>query len=673
VNCDKSIMNIKGVGAKTFEKLKRLGISSIKDSIYYYPRDYVDRGKIKFISEFLNEEYGTVRAFVETVSSRGRYGHKGNILKLTVVDKTMKCDVVFFNAKFISDKFKAGKEFFFYGQIKFEGYRRVMMHPEFIESSSPSIEEFLSIRPIYSLTKELSQNEIFKIQKKVFKELNEIIPESLPETVILKNELCSGDYAVRKIHFPDNFKELECAKNRLVYEELFKLQMTLYMIKRNTILKVGPSLSDIYVSDIIESLPFKLTEGQNDVIKEIFNDSLSQKPMNRLVQGDVGSGKTVVAMIAMAAFAREGFQSVLMVPTEILAEQHYSFFNKYCEDEGVELLTGSSKKKDIIYEKIKMGNSKIIIGTHALIQDKVEYNNLAFVVTDEQHRFGVRQRSALFEKGNNPNVLIMTATPIPRTLSLILYGDVDISIIRDIPKGRLKVKTHYVKKEKINDMYGFIRKNIRSGRQAFFICPLVEDSDELNLTSIEKYYEKIKNIFSEFNVGFIFGKMKSSEKEEIMKSFSRNELNILIATTVIEVGIDIPNANIMVINDSERFGLAQLHQLRGRVGRGKHQSYCFLTSNNLSEMGKQRIKTMCGTNNGFEIADKDLELRGPGEIIGVRQHGIPEFKIANLARDLEVLKKVQEDVSEIIRDFTPESMNQFFEVYLRETFNGFTI
>jgi ATP-dependent DNA helicase RecG len=420
-------------------------------------------------------------------------------------------------------------------------------------------------------------------------------------------------------------------------------------------------------------LPFKLTESQNSVLKEIFNDVVSLRPMNRLIQGDVGSGKTVIAMIAMAAFAREGVQSVLMVPTEILAEQHYSFFKDYCEDEGVELLTGSSKNKDIIYERIKNGDSKIIIGTHALIQDKVEYKNLGFVVTDEQHRFGVRQRNALFEKGNNPNVLIMTATPIPRTLSLILYGDVDISIIKDIPKGRLKIKTHYIKKEKINDMHNFIRKNIKAGRQAFFICPLVEESDELNLTSVEKYYEKIKKIFAEFNVGFIFGKMKNNEKEFIMKSFSRNEINILVATTVIEVGIDIPNANIMVINDSERFGLAQLHQLRGRVGRGKYQSYCFLTSNNLSEIGRRRVKTMCTTESGFEIADKDLELRGPGEIIGVRQHGIPEFKIASLSRDLEVLKKVQEDVAEIIMDFTPESMKEFFEVYLKETFDGFTI
>ncbi len=668
-----TLKTLKGVGDKTYEKINRLGLYTIGDCISNYPRGYVDRSVVKPLSDFKDGEYGTVHGIVQSFNLAGRYGGAKGLFKVQIVDSSMKAEVVFFNAKYLGDQFTVGQECYFYGQVKVSGRKRTLFHPEFIDFHHKDKDHFLGIKPIYNLTKGVSLNEVIKIQRQALGFVTADIQETLPNDVLLKHQLIPIDVALKNIHFPESEEGLLLAKRRLAYEELFKLQLALFALKRKAGDVEGTVIEAIEVNDVLTSLPFELTNAQKSVVEEIKKDMAARKGMNRLIQGDVGSGKTVVALLAMVMAAKRGYQSVLMAPTEILAEQHYQFVQQYAEAFGVLLLTGSTKKKKAVYEKIASGEAKIIIGTHALIQDQVIYDKLGLVVTDEQHRFGVRQRNALVKKGEMANVLIMSATPIPRTLSLILYGDVDISIINERPKGRKEIKTHYVKPEKRESMYDFIRKSVKEGQQVYFVCPLVEESDILDLNSVETFYEDLSKRYAEFNVGILHGKMKPKAKEETMRLFSENKLQVLVATTVIEVGIDVPNATMMVINDADRFGLAQLHQLRGRVGRGDVQSYCFLLSDALGKVAVERIQTMCQSNDGFEIADKDLALRGPGEILGVRQHGIPELRIANLSQDQELLKEAQVDAKSIFETYSGDELKAYLNRYIGDVLKELTL
>ncbi|MDO5389257.1 MAG: ATP-dependent DNA helicase RecG, partial [Clostridia bacterium] len=474
-----------------------------------------------------------------------------------------------------------------------------------------------------------------------------------PSHILEKHNLCSREFAVRNIHFPINDDAFFKARRRLVFDELLLLQLHLLELKGNVCGKKSSILIEDHNDDEVRNeLGFKLTKAQEKVLCEIKGDFKKGFVMNRLIQGDVGSGKTAVAMIAAYIAVKNGYQTVLMAPTDVLANQHYKSFCSVFEKLNIkcELLTSGLKKreKDRAYDNIESGYAKIIIGTHALIQDKVRYNNIGLVITDEQHRFGVRQREMLAEKGNEPHVLVMTATPIPRTLALILYGDLDISIIDELPPGREKVDTFAVDHGYYQRLYSFVRKEILKGRQTYIICPMIEENDKAELRAVISYTEELdRNIFPEFRVACVHGKMKNNEKQEIMEDFAKGNIDILVSTTVIEVGINVPNATLMIIENAERFGLSALHQLRGRVGRGSEKSYCVLVSDTKNKTSKERLKIMCKTNDGFVISEKDLTLRGPGDFFGTRQHGLPEMKIANLYKDIDILKEVQQTAIEL--------------------------
>ena len=513
------------------------------------------------------------------------------------------------------------------------------------------------IIPIYPLTYNLSQNNLRKIMESAIKEVYGKLEETLPQYLLTEYNLENINDATKNIHFPKEFKDFDIARNRLVFEELLSVQLALLELKntyRND--EKGIKFSkEAKMSDVINTLPFKLTKAQLRVLEEIDNNMESEKSMNRLLQGDVGSGKTVVAMCAAYKAVKSGYQVAIMAPTAILATQHLENFKSILEKLDIKcelLISGiTKKKKEEILERLRNGDIDILIGTHAIIEENVIFKNLGLVVTDEQHRFGVKQRSKIAEKGKNPDILVMSATPIPRTLALILYGDLDISIIDELPPNRKKVETFAVNKNMTDRVNNFIKKQIQEGRQAYVVCPLVEENEEMDLKSVEKLYETYsKEVFQEYRVEYIHGKMKAKEKDSIMERFKKKEIDILISTTVIEVGVDVPNSNIMVIENAERFGLAQLHQLRGRVGRGEYQSYCILKFEGKSENLRKRMKVMCETNDGFVISEKDLELRGAGDFFGTMQHGLPEFKIANLFEDIDTLKMVQSVAMKILEE-----------------------
>ena len=550
---------------------------------------------------------------------------------------------------------KFGHRYKFYGKISNTYGKITISSPVFDEEGKDS--NTGKIIPIYPLTYQLSQNVLRKIIENGLKEVQNQLRETLPSYILKDYNLQGINEATQKIHFPKNFDEFNIARKRLVFEELLSTQLALLELKNSYLTEEkGIQFSkDAKISDIINKLPFKLTKAQLRVIEEIDTNMESEKPMNRLLQGDVGSGKTVVAMCAAYKAVKSGYQAAIMAPTAILATQHLENFKNILEEMGIKvelLISGITKKnKEGILERLKNGDIDILIGTHAIIEENVIFKNLGLVVTDEQHRFGVKQRTKIAEKGKNPDVLVMTATPIPRTLALILYGDLDISIIDELPPNRKKIETFAVSKKLEQRVDSFIQKQIEEGRQAYIVCPLVEENEEMDLQSVQKLYEKYKTeIFPQYKVEYIHGKMKAKEKDEIMAKFKQHEIDILISTTVIEVGVDVPNANIMVIEDAERFGLAALHQLRGRVGRGQYQSYCILKYEGKGETVRKRMKVMCETNDGFIISEKDLELRGSGDFFGTMQHGLPEFKIANLFEDMNILKLVQSVAIRIIED-----------------------
>ena len=667
------VQSIKGVGPKKTVKLQRMGMFNIEDVLYSFPREYEDRRNVKYIAQLTNDEQVLICAKVLAISKSKYVKNRKQMLRVLVEDKTGKLEIVFFNASYYYKAFTIDKKYYFYGRVSISFDRKQMIHPDFSEVND---EDIKAIMPIYPLTEGISQNERRRIQKNALHYID-CIDEYLPDEILKRNRLCGIKYALKEIHFPQSFDAVKVAKFRLIFEELLILQTGLLMIKNRLQkdLKGIVFSKEIPVDKFIEQLPFTLTNAQKRAIDEIINDMESPKVMNRLIQGDVGSGKTVVAAAAVYKSVLSSYQAVVMAPTEILAQQHFKTFKKFFNafEIKIEFLSGSTSKKyrEEILAGLESGDINVLIGTHAVIQDNVKFFKLGLVITDEQHRFGVNQRAALSDKGIRPDILVMTATPIPRTLALILYGDFDISIIDEMPAGRKKIKTLCLDMQNRIQAYELIKQEISKGRQAYIVAPLIEDSENLNTRSVESLFEELESFFSGYKIAILHGNLKQTEKDEIMGKFINGEISVLISTVVIEVGIDVPNATVMVIENCERFGLAQLHQLRGRVGRGQEQSYCILINGSDNEISQRRAQIMEETDNGFLIAEEDLKIRGPGEFFGTRQHGIPEMKIANLFKHIKILSQVQKE-AEIILNSDPlleKKDNNKFKLKILSLFN----
>ncbi len=650
-----SVQYIKGVGPKKHKLLQRLSIFTVEDLIYTFPREYEDRRSVKTVQALVDGEKTSLYLEVCGKIQEKSFRRRMKIYTLPVKDDTGTAQLVFYNTPFIKQVFHAGDKIFVHGKVKIDFYAVQILHPEYSIIKEEQCQEFQQIMPIYKLTEGLSQKDFYALQKLVFKQNMKFLKEFLPEDILERNKLCGLDFALENIHFPTSSQNLRIAKYRLIFEELLILQLALLLIKgqfeEN---REGISFNKMpQLKVFIENLPFQLTQAQKKVLDDIREDMESSMVMNRLVQGDVGSGKTILAIIALYKAALNNYQGAFMAPTEILAEQHYETVRSLLEPLGVKiaLLSGSitKKNKEKILEEIETGKVDIVVGTHAVIQENVRFHKLGLAITDEQHRFGVRQRVNLSNKGLNPDILVMTATPIPRTLALILYGDLDISIIDQLPPGRKAIETYCVDENKRKRIYTFVRKQIQEGRQAYIVCPLIEESESIEAKStIELYDELTREYFQDMKVGLLHGKMKSAEKEKLMKTFKSGDMDILVSTTVIEVGVNVPNASVMVVENSERFGLAQLHQLRGRVGRGSYQSYCILVNYGKNPITLERMKIIEGSTDGFVIAEKDLALRGPGEFFGTRQHGLPELKIANLFKHIKILHQVQIEAKKVL-------------------------
>ncbi len=630
-----NIQYLKGVGEKRALLLHKLGIDTVGALLRFYPRSYEDWSNVTPIADARGMGNVCIRARVTAPVKEHRIRKNMVLYKFTAADSSASMQVTIFNSKYEAAKIHIGSEYLFYGKINSDSFYLDMSAPRIAPTSAKGI------RPIYSQTHGMPSSAIEKLVQNALSAV--VLDEILPEKVIEENNLCSLEYAIKNIHFPSDKDALEIARKRLVFEELFLLQSALLMMKRSNREKTACIMKQDYSDEFISSLPFNMTSAQVRSVKECVADMKNDRPMSRLVQGDVGSGKTAVAAAVAYNSVKNGFQAALMAPTEILAEQHFKTFRAFFEKTEMctELLTGSmtKKQKESVKNRLENGEVDIIIGTHALISENVNFDSLGLVITDEQHPFGVAQRTALSSKGESPHVLVMSATPIPRTLAMIMYGDLDISVIDEYPKGRQQIETYAVSSELHSRVYNYIKKHIDEGRQGYIVCPLVEEGEEnLELISAEEYFEELSGgEFKNYRLGLLHGKMKPAAKESVMRDFANGEIDLLIATTVIEVGIDVPNAAIMVIENAERFGLSQLHQLRGRIGRGQHKSTCIFISDG-GKKAKERLDIMCKTMDGFVIADEDLKLRGPGDFIGNRQHGLPEFRIADIFSDLDTLR-----------------------------------
>ncbi|MBO5357940.1 MAG: ATP-dependent DNA helicase RecG [Clostridia bacterium] len=643
------IQYLKGVGAKRAEILKSKGIDTVGALLRFYPRKYLDWTKTYPISRAPFFENVCVRAKIVTPIEEFKTKSSVVIYKFIAEDESGRMFVSLFNQRFLAEKLKMDREYLFYGKLDGNFGARQM--------SSPIIKpaDYNVIEPIYPASRDMSSVQLSRLVKTAVNSLE--LEETLPQIILERNNLCSLKFAVENIHFPMSPEAFKKAKERLVFEELFVLQVALSIIKLKSHQKSGCIIKNNSVEAFKQTLPFELTNAQSRVIDECIKDMQSGRPMTRLIQGDVGSGKTMVAAALCAVAAENGYQSALMAPTEILAEQHFKTLSNINEYSGIKcgLLTGSltAKQKAAVKKQLTDGEIDVIIGTHALIVDDVQFNNLGLVITDEQHRFGVAQREKLTKKGENPHTLVMSATPIPQTLGLILYGDLDISVIDEYPKGRQKIDTYCVDSSYRTRIYNYIKKFLNNGQQGYIVCPLVEDGEESGLKSAKEYYSALcENEFKDYSLGLLHGKMNAKDKEKVMRRFAEGEIQLLVATTVIEVGIDVPNAVVMLIENADRFGLSQLHQLRGRIGRGSKKSDCILISDSQSEETIYRLNVIKSSSDGFEIADKDFELRGPGDFLGNRQHGIPQMKIADIFADKEVLFKAKKE-AELILDFDP--------------------
>ena len=646
-----SVTSLKGGVPKKAEALKKLCISTLEDLLFFLPRSYEDRRNRVDIIDAKEDQNAVVTGEVKLVVNDRYRGGRKQMLRLLVDDGTGSMEVVFFNAKYLQHSFRTGRKYTFFGKVARNFGKMQMIHPEFSEADG--MEE--GILPVYPMTKGISQKEMRTWQKSV-KKAYAAAEDILSSETVERNRLCSLSYALENVHFPQEKQKLLEAKYRLIFDELLVLQTGMFLARQNvTDGRNGIAFSpEADTGRYIESLPYPLTGAQQRCVEEIERDLESGTAMNRLVQGDVGCGKTAVAEIAMYKAVKSGYQAVLMAPTEILAAQHFEGISRAFEAHGIRtaFLTGSLKaaQKREVLEQIATGEAQVIIGTHAVIQQDVDFSRLGLVITDEQHRFGVRQRVKLREKGENPNVLVMTATPIPRTLSVILYGDLDVSVIDELPPGRQQTVTRCLKSEKRGECYDFVEQQLKQGRQAYVVTPLIEESETLDAKSAEQVTSELKKRFSGYSVALIHGAMSQDEKDRIMESFSRGETDVLVATVVIEVGINVPNATVIVIENAERFGLAQLHQLRGRVGRGSHKSYCFLILDGGSEIAEKRGQIMEASSDGFFIAEEDLKLRGPGEIFGTRQHGLPDLAITDLSKHMKILEQAKKEAKAMLAD-----------------------
>lgn len=644
----RDIRYIKGVGEKRAALYRKVNIFTVGDLLHYFPRAYEDRSKTKPIFETIDGETVSVRATVSSAIAVRRIRKNLAIYTLQVSDGSGTMEMVWFNMHFLRDAFKVGEEYAFYGRVE-QGYGKRRM-------SSPVYERVDGGRfvgrvvPVYPLTTGLTQKMLQTAIANALELTDGKLIDPLPSDLRKRWTLSEIHFAFRSIHFPSNEEDYQTARRRFVFEELLILQTAMAQLRLNRRRQEGIPFQQLE-EDM--ALPFTMTGAQKRVLAEIKQDLQKAEPMNRLVQGDVGCGKTAVAACAMFLAAKNGLQSAMMAPTEILASQHYESLKQLFAPYGMEvdLLIGSlsAKTKRNVLERIALGLSHIVVGTHALLSDNVTFHQLGLVVTDEQHRFGVQQRRILSDKGRNPHVLVMTATPIPRTLSLMVYGDLDVSVIDELPPGRQKVDTFCVGEDMRERVYRFVAKHVDAGRQVYIVCPIVEESEAMNVKAVTEYAQTLqKEVFPQYTVGLLHGKMKTVDKDWVMTQFAGGKINILVATSVIEVGVNVPNAVLMVIENAERFGLSQLHQLRGRVGRGAEKSYCILFNESEIDYAKERMKVLCETNDGFRIAEKDLELRGPGEFFGTQQSGMMPLKIANIFTDVQIIGQAKQCAEEIL-------------------------
>ncbi|HWJ02040.1 MAG TPA: ATP-dependent DNA helicase RecG [Verrucomicrobiae bacterium] len=646
------IQYLKSVGPQRAKLLARLGINTVEDLLNHFPRRYEDRRNVKQICQVIHGEVETVRGTV--VSQQELKPRRGlKIIKMGLSDGSSTITAVWFNNPYLLKQLPRGTQLLVTGKVdrRFGGMELAVSDHEVIDD-----QEFNpGIVPVYPGTDSLSSKQLRTLLGFALEKVEELMPEILPDRILKKFTLMGRPEAYGQVHFPRDFAAKEEARRRLVFEEFVLLQLGLQRVRGEKVRLRGVAMegSGSLVREFRNNLPFALTKAQVRVVEEVFHDMSLPHPMARLVQGDVGSGKTVVAALALLKAVECGYQGAMMAPTEILAEQHFLYFREVLEPLGVKvrLLKGSTGKKDReeVLFAVAEGNCDVVVGTHALIQEGVNFKALGIAITDEQHRFGVRQRAVLQQKGTNPHVLVMTATPIPRTLALTLYGDLNLSVIDELPPGRKEIKTIHITEKSREKLYQFIAKEIATGRQAYVVCPLVEESEVLDLKAATELAEVLSQRFANFRVGLLHGRMKTQEKETVIDKFRLNQVQILVSTTVVEVGVNVPNASVMVIEGAERFGLAQLHQLRGRVGRGEYQSYCLLVSNAFNEDIKRRLGIMCQTNDGFKIAEADLQIRGPGEFFGTRQHGLPELKIADILHDGAMLEQARQTAEELLK------------------------
>ena len=644
---------IKGIGEAKAKALGKLGIFTLGDLIGWFPRRYEDRRETRPISSLIPGETACVAAMIASEPKVSHIRKGMDLVKVRAVDDTGALDVTFFNQSWLKDQLRVGETYIFYGRAEGSLLRKTMAGPV-VEPEGR--QEFTGrIVPVYPLTAGVSQLLLSRAIRQGWDECADILPDCLPDSVRQTHGLCRVNYAYENIHFPESPEALDIARRRLAFEELFFFAIGLKLLRsRRETVSVEP-FRPVDMAPFYDALPFILTGAQRRCVDEAIADMTAGKPMNRLCQGDVGSGKTMVAAACVYFCVKNGRQAALMAPTELLAEQHYRGLAPLLEQLGLRcaLLTGSTpaKTKRSVTAQLASGELDFAIGTHALISGGVAYANLGLVVTDEQHRFGVAQRTALAEKGEHPHTLVMSATPIPRTLALILYGDLDVSVIDQLPPGRKPIETYAVTSAYYPRLYAFIRKQVEAGRQVYIVCPMVSENDDLpdERKAVTEYAQKLQSeIFPDLRVAYVHGKMKSREKDTVMSAFAAGETNILVSTTVIEVGVDVPNASLMVVENAERFGLSQLHQLRGRVGRGQHQSYCVLVSDNKNDETRQRLRAMTKTADGFKIAEEDLRLRGPGDFFGLRQHGLPGLRVADIGCDTRLLTEAQTAAEELL-------------------------
>ncbi|MGD8190125.1 ATP-dependent DNA helicase RecG [Brevibacillus ginsengisoli] len=666
------ITNLPGIGEERAKDLAGLGIQTIVDLIEYFPSRYEDY-RIRDLTEVKDGERVTLAGTVYGEPSVRFYGKKKSRISVRMVIDRVVVTAVWFNQTFVKKQLGPGKEIIVTG--KWDKHKLQVTVSEMTELGSSRSQSRPDLVPVYPLGGDVTLPLLRKSIERALTKYGSMIPEILPAELIERYRLMPRAEAIRTIHFPVDADEGKLARRRIMFEELFFFQLkiqALRQLNRSQTKGVSLAIPMEEIRQFVRSLPFPLTNAQKRVVKEILDDMQADYSMNRLLQGDVGSGKTVVAAIALYAAVKAGYQGALMVPTEILAEQHLHSLKSLLEPMGLQiaLLSGSltAKKRREILASLQMGLIDVVVGTHALIQEDVFFHRLGLVITDEQHRFGVEQRRILRNKGLTPDVLFMTATPIPRTLAITAFGDMDVSTIDEMPAGRKPIETKWVKHEQFHRVLEELRRELINGRQAYVICPLIEESDKLDVQNAIDVHFQLSTYFHEYKVGLMHGRLPAKEKDEVMQSFAANESQILVSTTVVEVGVNVPNATFMVVNDAERFGLAQLHQLRGRVGRGADQSYCVLIADPKSEVGKERMRVMCETNDGFELSQRDLELRGPGDFFGTKQSGLPEFKVADLLSDYKALEVARQETARLVADanFWQDERYTSLREYLRE-------